>query len=163
MEANEKLLILDYLRTLINSLIEQEKYLSLTQLARKIQIRFPKIFKEPPTKSTIHKYMTQIGYRCDKSSRQYVPLKDIDIDGTQLYCYDQPFTTVIKTALADLENIKRSIMTDFYSDIIHIHSEKTDTYGVLIIYSTKYNFSSSFLRKLEHDTQERYGDNENDD
>lgn len=161
MKKPEKIIILDTLRKIINENITQNNYQSLTQLAMKLQKKHPDLLPNRPNNSMMSKYMKAIGYRADKAQKQYVPLDFVNVNSSRLQCFDQPITTVIKTATEDLENIRDCIMAEFGDDIIHIHSEKTDAYGVLIIYTTRYNLSSAFHEKLERDAAEYYAENEN--
>ena len=86
-----------------------------------------------------------------------------NIDDKKLKCYDQPFVTVIKTALEDTDNIKDCLYGNFKEDIIFIKEETTEDAGILIIYSTKYNLGSAFNALVEESTEEYYGTEKEED
>jgi len=151
MTQKDKADVIIYLKELITEYIETDTYVPLIVIASEVRKKFPKLYpkKNCPSAGTISRYLHDIGYKPDKSTQTYIPLEFVQLDDVKIEHFDNPFLTIIKTSERNILELQETIMNDFKNDIIHIQSDITDDYGVLIIYSTKYNLGACLQKNLE--------------
>ena len=152
LNKKENLMVVNYVRELIETANQNEidaNNLTAEVIGEELVKKFKDYFPDG-----------KAGYKYNRREFRYDPLDTVIIDDKKLECYDQPFVTVIKTALEDTKNIKDSIYGNFKEDIIYIKEETIDEAGILIIYSTKYNLGSAFNALVEESTKEYYGTEE---
>lgn len=166
MKKNVSIEVVNYVRELIetaNTNKSSAYSLKATEIASALLKKFPEQFpKKEIGTSSISKYVKKAGYRYNVKSGQYEPLPYITIDDSKLEFFDQPITTIIKTASRDSKNTINSILKDFKNDIIYYEDKSTNDGGLFIIYSTKYNLGSAIYQKMELDSQKYYNSEEAD-
>ena len=167
LNKKENLMVVNYVRELIETANQNEidaNNLTAEVIGEELVKKFKDYFPDGKVKkSSVSKYVKKAGFKYNRREFRYDPLDTVIIDDKKLECYDQPFVTVIKTALEDTKNIKDSIYGNFKEDIIYIKEETIDEAGILIIYSTKYNLGSAFHALVEESTKEYYGTEKEED
>ena len=167
LKKKEIIMVANYVREIIEK-ANQNEVTAYNLTAERIGEELVKKFKDffpsgKIDKTNVSKYVKKAGYKYDGTKCRYELAKQAFIDDKKLKCYDQPFVTVIKTALEDTDNIKDCLYGNFKEDIIFIKEETTEDAGILIIYSTKYNLGSAFNALVEESTEEYYGTEKEED
>lgn len=167
LNKKENLMVVNYVRELIETANQNEidaNNLTAEVIGEELVKKFKDYFPDGKVKkSSVSKYVKKAGFKYNRREFRYDPLEYALVDSKKLECYDQPFVTIIKTAIEDTKNIKESVYTNFKEDIIFIKEETTEDAGILIIYSTKYNLGSAFNALVEESTEEYYGTEKEED
>jgi len=77
MTQKDKADVIIYLKELITEYIETDTYVPLIVIASEVRKKFPKLYpkKNCPSAGTISRYLHDIGYKPDKSTQTYIPLR----------------------------------------------------------------------------------------